>query len=84
MIGLELDTESGKDLLIGLRVATQSFSVNVSPESFEAGAICLRATQPENETTPTINQMPIENVEKSGGMPINSSPTFQPNPTPTI
>lgn len=83
MLGLTLDVDSGKNLLIGLRVATQSFSVNVSPESFEAGAICLRATQPEESqmANPSLNQMPIENVEKTGGMPLISS---QPNPTPTI
>lgn len=51
MIGLKLDIEAAKDLLIGLRVATQSFSVNVSPETFEAGALCLRATQPEISTS---------------------------------
>lgn len=45
MLGLNLDTDAAKNLLIGLRVATQSFSVNVSPETFEAGAVCLRATQ---------------------------------------
>lgn len=87
MIGLELDIDSGKDLLIGLRVATQSFSVNVSPESFEAGAICLRATQPAETPTTPVEPMPIENVEKSGGMPLNSTtaPSTQPNPnfTPT-
>jgi len=85
MIGLELDIDSGKDLLIGLRVATQSFSVNVSPESFEAGAICLRATQPDTPVTPT-EPMPIENIEKSGGMQLNSNPApsaYVP-PTPTI
>ncbi|MFA5894832.1 MAG: hypothetical protein WC851_03595 [Candidatus Shapirobacteria bacterium] len=86
MIGLELDIDSGKDLLIGLRVATQSFSVNVSPESFEAGAICLRATQPETPAAPTapVNQVPIENIEKSGGItPGLMSNPIQPNPTPT-
>lgn len=82
MIGLELDVDSGKDLLIGLRVATQSFSVNVSPESFEAGAVCLRATQPETPPTPAVNPMPIENIEKSGGMAPGMANT--PNPTPTI
>ncbi len=51
MINMELDADSGKNLLIGLRVATQSFSVNVSPETFEAGAINLRATQPTSDTT---------------------------------
>ncbi|MDD2482833.1 MAG: hypothetical protein PHE32_03595 [Candidatus Shapirobacteria bacterium] len=45
MLGLELTPDSAKNLLIALRVATQSFSVNVSPETFEAGAVCLRATQ---------------------------------------
>jgi nanoRNase/pAp phosphatase (c-di-AMP/oligoRNAs hydrolase) len=45
MIGLELNPDSAKNLLIALRVATQSFSINVSPETFEAGANCLRATQ---------------------------------------
>jgi hypothetical protein len=94
MIGLTLDVDSGKDLLIGLRVATQSFSVNVSPESFEAGAVCLRATQPETPAAPTApitnsampNQMPIENLEKSGGLPLsnNGVPASVPNPVSTI
>ncbi|MBI2464815.1 hypothetical protein HYV64_01615 [Candidatus Shapirobacteria bacterium] len=90
MIGLELDIDSGKDLLIGLRVATQSFSVNVSPESFEAGAICLRATQPETPATPVaapVEQIPIQNVEKTGGMsPGMATSPSQPNPnfTPTV
>jgi len=46
LLNLDLEPESAKNLLIGLRVATQSFSINVSPETFEAGALCLRATQP--------------------------------------
>jgi nanoRNase/pAp phosphatase (c-di-AMP/oligoRNAs hydrolase) len=45
LLGLELSQDSAKNLLIALRVATQSFSINVSPETFEAGAVCLRATQ---------------------------------------
>ena len=45
MLGLELNPDAAKNLLISLRVATQSFSINVSPETFEAGALCLRATQ---------------------------------------
>lgn len=45
MLGYELTPDSAKNLLIALRVATQSFSINVSPETFEAGAACLRATQ---------------------------------------
>jgi len=45
MLDLQLTPESAKNLLIALRIATQSFSVNVSPETFEAGATCLRATQ---------------------------------------
>lgn len=45
LLGLELTPDAAKNLLIALRVATQSFSINVSPETFEAGAICLRATQ---------------------------------------
>ncbi len=45
MLDLPLNQESAKNLLIALRVATQSFSINVSPETFEAGANCLRATQ---------------------------------------
>lgn len=81
MIGLTLDIDSGKDLLIGLRVATQSFSVNVSPETFEAGAICLRATQPDDSIPQTEEPISIENVEKTGGLAPGSS---QPNPTPTI
>ena len=78
MIGLDLDMDSGKNLLIGLRVATQSFSVNVSPETFEAGAVCLRATQPPEDGSQN-EQMPIGNVEKTG----NIAPgTNKPNPTP--
>jgi hypothetical protein len=84
MIGLELDVDSGKDLLIGLRVATQSFSVNVSPESFEAGAVCLRATQPDTNAAPApvVEQpTPVEAVEKTGGAPINNTTApVQPNP----
>lgn len=44
-IGLTLDSGSGKNLLIGLRWSTQSFSVNVNPDTFEAGSLCLAATQ---------------------------------------
>jgi nanoRNase/pAp phosphatase (c-di-AMP/oligoRNAs hydrolase) len=79
MLGLELDQDSAKDLLIGLRVATQSFSVNVSPESFEAGAVCLRATQP-SESTPQNSfdqQPPIDSVEKSASF---APGTNKPNP----
>lgn len=82
MLGLELDTESGKNILIGLRVATQSFSVNVSPESFEAGAICLRATQPETpKTPPVVDATPIENIERPPQPSFNSTPQNVPNPT---
>ncbi len=89
MLGLNLDIDSGKDLLIGLRVATQSFSVNVSPESFEAGAACLRATQPPEAPVvapnPDLNsfdnQRPIENIEKVGGL---APGTNKPNPTPMV
>lgn len=83
-LGLELDMDSGKNLLIGLRVATESFSVNVSPESFEAGAICLRATQPPEGVAPTTNglaSMPVSNIEKTGGLPPG---TNKPNPTPMV
>jgi len=80
MIGLNLDLDSAKNLLIGLRVATQSFSVNVSPETFEAGAICLRATQPTETPDNGVEPTPIENVEKSGGI---APGTNKPNPTPT-
>lgn len=80
MIGLDLDMDSGKNLLIGLRVATQSFSVNVSPETFEAGAICLRATQPSDDSS-SSEQMPIGNVEKSGGI---APGTNKPNPSPMV
>lgn len=81
MIGLEIDMDSGKDLLIGLRVATQSFSINVSPETFEAGAICLRATQPPEEMNNGSYTPPIENVEKSGGI---APGTNKPNPNPMV
>lgn len=69
MLGLKLDMDSGKNLLIGLRVATQSFSVNVSPESFEAGAICLKATQPAPGQPDPLATAPIEGVENKAGLP---------------
>jgi len=79
MLGLTLDTESGKDILIGLRVATQSFSVNVSPESFEAGAICLRATQPETPVnTPTTPVNPIPDIPSFNSNSVTPNPTFNP------
>ncbi len=70
-LGLELTPEVAKNLLISLRVSTQSFSMNVSPETFEAGAVCLRATQ-QNTNTPKINTTPIEEVEiKPSSVPTN-------------
>jgi len=44
-LNIDIQADVAKNLLIALRVATQSFSVNVSPETFEAGAICLRGAQ---------------------------------------
>ena len=82
MLGLNLDADSGKDLLIGLRVATQSFSVNVSPESFEAGAVCLRATQPPAPTgANTMPPTPIEAVESAPQNKFQPG-TNKPNPMP--
>ena len=78
-LGLKLDIESAKNLLIGLRVATQSFSINVSPETFEAGAICLKATQP-TEVTPEITQPNNQSQSVQPGQ-LNSIPT---NPTDSI
>jgi nanoRNase/pAp phosphatase (c-di-AMP/oligoRNAs hydrolase) len=60
MLGLELDPDSSKNLLIALRVATQSFSINVSPETFEAGANCLRATQ-FKEAIPQVEKPILNN-----------------------
>ena len=95
MLNLKIDVDCGKNLLIGLRVSTQSFSINVSPETFEAGARCLRATQtrpppiaqpvqqPPQSTSapvPPQNATPIQSVETS---PVSK---FQPNkgsPLPT-
>lgn len=68
-LGIDLDMDSGKNLLIGLRVATQSFSVNVSPESFEAGATCLRATQPLPGQPDPLASTPLEGVENKSGTP---------------
>lgn len=86
-LGLKLDLDSAKDLLIGLRVATQSFSVNVSPETFEAGALCLRATQPENNIQNQSNNSngfdnftPIESVESKPNNTFNPS---NPSSVPT-
>ena len=86
-LGYQLDPDSAKNLLIGLRVSTQSFSVNVSPETFEAGAICLKAAQTvpasvsASASAPTatpVNPTPIKNVESA---PVSK---FQPgnNPSP--
>ena len=77
MLGLNLDVNSAKNLLIGLRVATQSFSVNVSPETFEAGAICLKATQPA-EVTP----QPTPITQPSSANPTN--PVNPSNPSNSI
>jgi nanoRNase/pAp phosphatase (c-di-AMP/oligoRNAs hydrolase) len=74
MLGYELDADSAKNLLIGLRVATQSFSINVSPETFEAGAICLRATQPAMNN-PSQNTIPNNPSVSSQ----NQSDQFNPN-----
>jgi hypothetical protein len=78
-LGMNIEKEVAKNLLISLRVATQSFSVNVSPETFEAGAICLRSAQVENSSLSTDkfkgqeiptnkfdNHTPIENIEIKG------------------
>lgn len=84
MLDLKLDMDSGKNLLIGLRVATQSFAVNVSPETFEAGAICLRATQPDENTPQPASvddQTPIGNIEKTGGITPGQNKA---NPAPII
>ncbi|MBU1130099.1 hypothetical protein KKE45_02140 [Patescibacteria group bacterium] len=73
MIGLPLDMDSGKNLLIGLRVSTQSFAVNVSPESFEAGAICLRATQPPLDTVQPSADVPAQMPTQSPAQQLTQS-----------
>ena len=66
ILGLDFNSDVAKNLLIGLRVATQSFSINVSPETFEAGANCLRATQPVmNNPAQPSNQNTIPNQSNS-------------------
>ncbi len=77
MLGLNLDADTAKDLLIGLRVATQSFSINVSPETFEAGAICLRATQPLM-TNSNQNPQPLTPNQPDQFNPNQSGPTSIP------
>ncbi len=72
MLGLPLTPDAAKNLLIGLRVSTQSFSVNVSPETFEAGAACLKASQAE--PVPVTATPVLEKVETG---------TNQPSPMPT-
>jgi nanoRNase/pAp phosphatase (c-di-AMP/oligoRNAs hydrolase) len=79
---LPFNEDVGKNLLIGLRVATQSFSVNVSPESFEAGAICLSATQPESDQSlpvQPIQTTPLEAVEKSKSNPLEGTSSTKPD-----
>lgn len=77
MLGLNLDADSAKNLLIGLRVATQSFSINVSPETFEAGAVCLRSTQPLMEPPASNNPPSPSNNQNQPLDPsnLNSVPT---------
>jgi nanoRNase/pAp phosphatase (c-di-AMP/oligoRNAs hydrolase) len=82
MLGLNFDADIAKDLLIGLRVATQSFSINVSPETFEAGAVCLRATQPamtnpNQSTIPNNPSVPPQN-KPNQFTPNQSGPTSIP------
>ncbi len=98
MLGLELTPDAAKNLLIALRVATQSFSINVSPETFEAGATCLRATQltefvppvQPNQTQPVQSQPPQSETQtqpvQSPTQPVQkSSQTNQPfQPTDSI
>lgn len=78
-LDLQLDPDSAKNLLIGLRVATQSFSINVSPETFEAGAICLKATQPATNS----NQPNSSNLNNSNNQfqNQNNQPSNQINPS---
>jgi len=65
MLGYTLDPDSAKNLLIGLRVSTQSFSVNVSPETFTAGSVCLRATQVQPPQAQPLTSTPLTSVETS-------------------
>ncbi len=78
MIGLELTPDAAKNLLIALRVATQSFSINVSPETFEAGAICLRATQLTELVQPTQSQ-PIQSNQTQVQTNQDQSQPIQPS-----
>ena len=77
LLNLEMDPEVAKNLLIGLRVATQSFSVNVSPETLKP---VLFVASHSSCLYPPVEATPIENVEKSGNLVPG---TNQPNPTPT-
>jgi nanoRNase/pAp phosphatase (c-di-AMP/oligoRNAs hydrolase) len=75
-LGLSMEVNVAKNLLIALRVATQSFSINVSPETFEAGALCLRSTQiTMPQANAFDNQTPIEKVETSGNLFGNPAPS---------
>ena len=88
MLDLKIDADCGKNLLIGLRVSTQSFSINVSPETFEAGARCLRATQAHppvsgQTLTPSVqppNVTPIQSVESA---PVSKFQPDKNSPLPT-
>ncbi len=71
MAGIDLTGDACRNLLLGLRAATQNFGVNVSPETFEAGAVLLRISQTQpTQVAPQGAQM---------GVPVNPA---QPNPTP--
>jgi hypothetical protein len=82
MLGLKFDADVAKDLLIGLRVATQSFSINVSPETFEAGAVCLRATQPAMTNSSQNNNQNGGNNSGNQSSPSNQNQSNQFNPQP--
>ena len=86
MLGLEFSPDAAKNLLIALRVATQSFSINVSPETFEAGATCLRATQ-LTEFIPSVQQPVQQPVQTTAPQPQSfqpSQPTQPVQPTDSI
>jgi len=79
MLQYEFATDPAKNLLIALRVATQSFAVNVSPESFEAGAIALRASQLGLEQSKAAVDAAIPKSTESKEIP----PATKPNPVGT-
>jgi len=81
-LGFTIDPKSGKNLLIGLRWSTQSFSVNVNPDTFQAGSLCLAATQSQLIKEQQSSPSPSSSSPPSPSQPSSWTPAGSPQSTP--